>query len=59
MPTYYDDFEIRLIEIANNLHRANLTVVERAAHVAEWVRLIEISAQFAPNSPFRRLTLTK
>jgi ParB family chromosome partitioning protein len=28
-------------EIAENLHRAELTVQERADHIAEWVRLTE------------------
>jgi hypothetical protein len=36
-------------DLAENLHRSELTVQERAAHVAEWVRLIEkkVSAQVA------------
>jgi ParB-like chromosome segregation protein Spo0J len=33
--------ETRLWEIAENLHRAELTVQERAEHIAEWVRLTE------------------
>jgi ParB-like chromosome segregation protein Spo0J len=33
------DTEARLMEIAENLHRAELTVGERADQIAEWVRL--------------------
>ena len=33
------DDEARMWEIAENLHRADLTVLERDEHVAEWVRL--------------------
>lgn len=36
-----DEIERRLWEIAENLHRAELTVAERAEHIAEWVRLVE------------------
>jgi hypothetical protein len=32
--------EARKWEIAENLHRAELTVQERAEHIAEWVRLV-------------------
>ena len=32
--------DARLWEIAENLHRSELTVTERAEHIAEWVRLI-------------------
>lgn len=35
------DLEARLWEIAENLHRAELTVLERSEHIAEWVRLTE------------------
>jgi len=39
----------RMWEIAENLHRAELTVLQKAEHVAEWVRLSEtVSAQLAP-----------
>ena len=34
-----DERDARLWEIAENLHRAELTVQERADHIAEWVRL--------------------
>lgn len=33
--------EARLWEIAENLHRADLTAVERADHIAEWIKLAE------------------
>jgi ParB-like chromosome segregation protein Spo0J len=48
--------DARLWEIAENLHRAELTVTERAEHVAEWIRLTEERAadlkpaQLAPKS---------
>ena len=44
--------EARLWEIAENLHRADLTVQERAEHIAEWVKLTvaEQSAQVAPKA---------
>lgn len=47
-----EDDDARLWEIAENLHRAELTVQERADHIAEWIRLTEqkISAQLAPKS---------
>ena len=39
----------RLWEIAENLHRAELTVQERPEHIAEWVRLKgQKVAQLAP-----------
>ncbi len=31
--------EFRLWEIAENLHRAELTLLERSEHIAEWIRL--------------------
>lgn len=41
----------RLWEISENLHRAELTVLERAEHVAEWVRITaeKAKAQVAPS----------
>ena len=36
-----DEADRRLWEIAENLHRSELTVQERADHIAEWVRLTE------------------
>lgn len=44
-----DERDARLWEIAENLHRAELNVQERADHIAEWVRLTnEKVAQSAP-----------
>jgi ParB-like chromosome segregation protein Spo0J len=47
------DDEARMWEIAENLHRADLTVLERDEHISEWVRLAGknddgVSAQDAP-----------
>ena len=36
-----DETSARLWEIAENLHRADLTVIDRAAHIAEWIRLTD------------------
>jgi len=39
------------VEITEKLHRAELTVLQRSEHVAEWVRLTEEKlAQHAPVS---------
>jgi ParB-like chromosome segregation protein Spo0J len=43
-----DETDARKAEIAENLHRAELTVQERAEQIAEWIRLTEVSAQLAP-----------
>ncbi len=49
--------DFRLWEIAENLHRYDLSPVERAEHVAEWVRLTEKGAldasQLATHEPRR------
>jgi hypothetical protein len=44
------DDQARLWEIAENLHRADLTAQERAEQVAEWIRITDHlqSAQSAP-----------
>ena len=42
-----DAVDVRRWEIAENLHRAELTVLERAEHVREWVRLTEEKQQGA------------
>ena len=36
-----DDVRIRLAEIAENLHRVELTALERDEHIAEWIKLTE------------------
>ena len=55
-----DDRHARMVEIAENLHRAELTALERSEQVDEWIRLAEemkreISAQvaqkFGPGRP--------
>jgi hypothetical protein len=38
---YLDETGRRLWEIAENLHRAELTALERSDHQAEWIRLTE------------------
>ena len=46
-----DERDARMWEIAENLHRADLTVLERSEQVSEWVRLAEereVLAQLAP-----------
>lgn len=50
-----DENAARMWEIAENLHRAELTALERSEHVSEWVRLAEKqaeekSAHIAPKS---------
>jgi hypothetical protein len=37
------EIDARLWEIAENLHVAELTELERAEHVTEWIRLAELS----------------
>jgi hypothetical protein len=39
-----DGIKARLWEIAENLHRSELTVLERSEHVAEWIKLTEQAA---------------
>jgi ParB-like chromosome segregation protein Spo0J len=36
-----DETDRRLWEISENLHRAELTALERSEHIAEWIRLTE------------------
>jgi ParB-like chromosome segregation protein Spo0J len=50
-----DDRRARMAEISENLHRAELTALEEAEQVAEWIQLVEelrqeISAQSAQKS---------
>jgi ParB/RepB/Spo0J family partition protein len=33
------ELEVRLWEIAENLHRAELTALERAQHISQWIKL--------------------
>jgi ParB-like chromosome segregation protein Spo0J len=40
-----DERDARLWEIAENLHRAELTVQERSDHIAEWIKLTEEKAR--------------
>lgn len=42
------EVEARRHEIAENLHRSELTAQQRAEHIAEWARLVDISAQVGP-----------
>jgi ParB family chromosome partitioning protein len=44
------DLDARMWEIAENLHRADLTALEHDEHVAEWIRLSDekIKAHIAP-----------
>ena len=42
-----DERDARLWEISENLHRAELTVLERSEHVAEWVRITDEKASGA------------
>jgi ParB-like chromosome segregation protein Spo0J len=38
---YLDDFAVEMMEIAENLHRCELTTSQRNEHVARWVDLLE------------------
>ncbi len=37
----FDDVEARLWTISENLHRTELTVIQRSEQIAEWIRLME------------------
>ena len=43
-----DGVRRKLWEIAENLHRAELTVAERSEHIAEWIRLVEERDRVSP-----------
>jgi ParB-like chromosome segregation protein Spo0J len=44
-----DEIDRQLREVAENLHRAELTALERDEHIAKWVELVDLkSAQFEP-----------
>src|SRR5467141_590978 len=40
-----NDRQALMVEIAENLHRAELTALERSEHIAAWIRLIEEDPQ--------------
>jgi hypothetical protein len=42
------EFEARLWEIAENLHRAELTALERAEHISQWIRPRDQTAESRP-----------
>jgi len=48
-----DENERKRWEIAENLHRADLTAMQRDEHVAEWVRLTDEAARVAQVAPPR------
>ena len=52
-----DEDAARLWEIAENLHRADLTALQRDEHVAEWIRLTEKTA--AADKPPQVETVSK
>jgi ParB-like chromosome segregation protein Spo0J len=46
------DDQAKLWEISENLHRAELTALERSEQIAEWIAITEkLSAQLAPKGP--------
>jgi hypothetical protein len=42
IPTFNRDYDGQLTEIAENLHRLELTALERAQHVARWLELSKV-----------------
>ena len=40
-----NDRQALMVEIAENLHRAELTTLERSEHIAAWIRLVEENAE--------------
>src|SRR5271155_3641425 len=40
-----NDRQALMVEIAENLHRAELTALERSEHIAAWIRLVEENSQ--------------
>src|SRR5262249_19655570 len=46
-----DEIDCRLWEISENLHRAELTTLERSNQIAEWVKLSEERRQVAQVEP--------
>lgn len=52
-----DDVRIRLAEIAENLHRAELSRLERAELESEWIRLLDkVAARAANYGPRKKRT---
>ena len=47
----YDDVQAELWEIAENLHRAEPTVLGRDEQIARWVELVEAQVKGAQNAP--------
>lgn len=52
-----DEDAARMWEIAENLHRAELTALERSEHVAEWVRLAD--KRDVENKPLQVATVSR
>lgn len=48
--TDQSDDQARMWEIAENLHRAEISALERSEHIAEWVKLSDKLAQVGPVS---------
>jgi ParB family chromosome partitioning protein len=48
---YGDDIEIELREIAENLHREDLTHLERDDHLARWIELTDVKDKLAQLAP--------
>lgn len=46
-----DEIECQLREIAENLHRAELTALERDEHIAKWVELVAAKNKLAQDAP--------
>src|SRR5690606_2261622 len=54
------DVERELAEIAENLHRAELTALERDEQVARWIELVEVrKARSNPEKPSQIATVSK
>jgi phage N-6-adenine-methyltransferase len=51
-----EEIDQRLMEISENLHRADLTALERDEHVAEWIRLTEAKFQSSPEPESDKLS---
>jgi hypothetical protein len=52
---FEDETTARMWEVAENLHRADLTALERDEHIAEWIRLADrVSSQVGTKLPVGR-----